>query len=1372
MLVDPGGRGSRRAAMPTPLDDVPQVVQSLSVRIAVGGDLPRSTATSGEVSAGDASVRHKTVSPVSGASVAWRLLAPAGLLACFCLTFHPHLAMAQRYLVRTYTESDGLPNTTVRDLAQDAEGRMWFLTSGGVTVYDGYEWISPGGGWARLLRGDYDRLALEPTGGAWVATGAQAFALAHYDGQQWTEVNGPRTHSPIGDVTALAVFAVENRPLVAVGTSEAGLYVWTGEHWHHYGTDEGLPSTQVRALAADRDSVFIGTSSGLAVLKDGAIDVRPNALIPPQARGVLSLCLDRAKSANDGIRTTDRPLWIIATSCIGYLQGGRFTIVTQSVPRFTYGAAPEQLVCVTDARGGLFFGCRYCLYHLHPPSRMITRISQDNGLPASGVTGLCTDHEGTLWLAGDRGVSKIVSMEFATYQRDHGLLENEVTAILPLPSGAMVFGHNIGLTYFDGGSVTHVPLTHPGYGAETIRRVLDLDVDRDGDVWAACSQAGLARIDRSGRVRWLEGSREVPNAISSVRVDAGSRVWASGDAGIYRMAAGALELVAPGALPRCSVRRILRGPGDAMYFATYVNGLYCLESGRWRRCQGAEGPDSNSVFATCYDHAGTLWVGTRAGLFVAIGDELRRPDMEAMRVKRPVYFLLEDRRNRLWFGTDFGAYRWDGHQLDHFTVLQGLAGQETNRAAGVLDAAGRVWIGTDGGVSSYREEFARPPGLAPLIQLTNLETSLGAQPLGRPAEVKYKDNTLFLEARAISFVDESRIVYRSKLEGYDQDWVQHVASTHFESRYPRVPPGSYRFLIQARNAEGESSPIVTSAAIVVEGPFWEEGWFYLLCSAFLVGLAYSIQHYASQRRYSRRLEREVGVRTQQLAASREVFVAESQRLSATLASIADGVVVVDREGRVSLINPAAEGMMGCSAAVAMSKPFGEVMILRRADGGDPVDPTDDVLKSEQPLTFFDLLMEGASTGAARSVELTGAPVRSSGRASGVVFAFRDVSERKRVEREILKAQKLEALGILAGGIAHDFNNILTVILGHISLARVSGGMSESALSRLGETEKALKRAHDLAQQLLTFARGGVPVTGPVSIRDLVRESTQFVLSGSKLRCDLRLPDGLWAVEVDPGQVNQVLNNVLINALQAMPAGGTIEVGGQNLTVLDGQVPELPGGRYVRLDITDHGTGIPHDLLPRIFDPYFTTKQKGSGLGLATAYSIMRSHGGTMAVESELGKGTTFRLYLPISSKAPVQSQEIPGATLVGRGRVLVMDDEGAVREVLEGMLAHLGYETSGAAHGAQAIEVYQEARRQGRPFDLVVLDLTIRGGMGGKEALQQLLRIDPGAKIVASSGYSNDPAMSRPEECGFLAVLPKPYRLSDVERVLRGLASR
>jgi signal transduction histidine kinase/ActR/RegA family two-component response regulator len=382
--------------------------------------------------------------------------------------------------------------------------------------------------------------------------------------------------------------------------------------------------------------------------------------------------------------------------------------------------------------------------------------------------------------------------------------------------------------------------------------------------------------------------------------------------------------------------------------------------------------------------------------------------------------------------------------------------------------------------------------------------------------------------------------------------------------------------------------------------------------------------------------------------------------------------------------------------------------------------------------------------------------------------IRNITSDRKVEEERLRAQKLESIGLLAGGLAHDFNNLLTVMLGNLSVATTHARDNPDLAELLDAAIEASRHAKELTRQLLTFARGGAPIRETASVAEVVRAAASFALRGSSVGYELALDADLFDADIDVGQIGQVIHNLIVNAEQAMPTGGTIVIGADNVLVSADERPPLLPGKYVRIFVRDEGVGIPEKYLGRIFDPYFTTKEKGSGLGLATSYSIVKKHEGALTVESKVGEGSTFSVFLPASERRAGARKSTDGAPLrLGSGRILVMDDEEAVLALLRRILGTLGYSATLVRNGTEAIAEYAAARARREPFDVVIMDLTIPGSIGGREAIGELRLLDPEIKAIASSGYSNDPLMANYHEYGFSAVLTKPYTMAEVASTLR-----
>ena len=492
---------------------------------------------------------------------------------------------------------------------------------------------------------------------------------------------------------------------------------------------------------------------------------------------------------------------------------------------------------------------------------------------------------------------------------------------------------------------------------------------------------------------------------------------------------------------------------------------------------------------------------------------------------------------------------------------------------------------------------------------------------------------------------------------------------------------------------------------------------------------------------------------------------EKERLSVTLASIGDGVITTDIDGKIVLYNRVAEKLTGYNQKETISRDINDILNIT------------DTISNERfefnKLSKFELsdnLKLTNKFGGKKEIAIKGNPILDkSEKKIGEIIVIRDNEEKKRLEREILKTQKMESISILAGGIAHDFNNILTAILGNLSIAKIEINNKESTLGKIiDQTIKATYRANKLTKQLLTFSKGGTPVKKTISIKELIEETTNFALRGSKSRSFIRIAPDLWNVDIDEGQISQVINNIVLNADQSMPNGGNIIVEAKNI-VIENTVedPSLSGDFFVQISIMDQGIGIPDEYITKIFDPYFTTKQKGSGLGLSVCYSIIKNHGGRITVDSVSGQGSIFYIILPAASTKTQENHEIVEKPLLkGMGTIMVMDDEKYIQKLLLKLLNRLGYNVIITSEGKEFLKVYRNMKDSQQEVSCVIMDLTISGGMGGKDTIKNLREFDDVVKVIVSSGYSNDPIMADYKKYGFNGVLPKPFSINDLSDLL------
>ncbi len=490
---------------------------------------------------------------------------------------------------------------------------------------------------------------------------------------------------------------------------------------------------------------------------------------------------------------------------------------------------------------------------------------------------------------------------------------------------------------------------------------------------------------------------------------------------------------------------------------------------------------------------------------------------------------------------------------------------------------------------------------------------------------------------------------------------------------------------------------------------------------------------------------------------------EKERLNITLASIADGVITTDLQGNIVMMNRSAEILTGWSSDDADTHNVNDVLHIFDENNKTAYNElVDQIVKAGKNVEFTNATTLYTKNGTMHSVELCGAPIRNAeGIMRGVVIVLRNVTEKKKLMENMLRAQKLESIGVLAGGIAHDFNNLLGGIFGYIDMAidSVENCKYNEVSGQLTKAMNVFNRAKALTMQLLTFSKGGLPVRKTQDLTPIIRNSVQFALSGSNIIPDIIIDNSIYKCDCDENQIAQVIDNIVINAKQAMPLGGKLIIKAENVDA-EKLPPEMTpvNQMYIHISITDQGIGMPKEILSRIFDPFFSTKQTGHGLGLATVYSIIKRHDGNISVESEQGIGSTFHLYLPASQMDSGSTINTDTIVHKGDGKVLIMDDEEFLLDIVGDILVSLGYETVKVRNGEDALRVYKESIEKNDPIAISILDLTIPGGIGGREAVTEIRKLNSNAIVIAASGYSDDPVIADPQSSGFSASIAKPFR--------------
>jgi two-component sensor histidine kinase/ligand-binding sensor domain-containing protein len=781
-------------------------------------------------------------------------------LSLHCAFFGRSL-FGQSYLVRTYTETDGLASSTVHALAQTPDGRLWFGTRSGVSVYDGNGWTTYSA--PRSIPSlSVTLLAVDANGSLWAWGDNPHPSLARFSGGRWEPQSAP---APIEDAITpggLVVFGPPGRETAALATLHSGLFLYSDGAWKRIRESDGLAADQVRGLAADGETIYAATEGGLSMIRNGRADDSLNSAFPKLRRGVIGVAVEKTPAGSR--------LWLAGRTWLARLSEGRLEILSDDIVTHADPLYPC-LSLSPDGTGGVYFGNPYSVFHWLAADRDVETIDRSSGLVAEGATAILLDREMDVWIAGLRGVSKIAGQRFANYRKAQGLLEDEVTVVRRLKDGRIVFGHNAGVTFFDGRSFRPLPFPKRTKAQLTEARVLDLYEDRDGVLWAAASSSGLARIARDGSLRWFGRESGLIGQVSAVADAGGGRMWVASNQGVLLYAGGRFSSV-PGMPAKGQYIRVIGHTLDGRLFIGGPSGGILVQgTGGWVRFQNDAATSVNNVYSAADDGRGRLLVGTLAGLFEAKDGRLLPFAPAGLPIERPVYLILREPGGTLWFGTDNGAVRWDGREARAYTIRQGFAGLEVNRAAGLVDGSGRVWIGTNSGVSRYQAEFDFAPDRIPppLVNIERIEAGGIWNAADKPLRLPARRNNLEFEFRAVSFVDETAVRHRYRLDGFDTQWSEPRPASEGMIRYTNLPPGRYALRLRAANALGGWSDPVSSPEIVIAAPLTKRWWFFAAAGGAFLLLGYAAFQLVTEKRSARKLERQVQERTIQIRTALE-----------------------------------------------------------------------------------------------------------------------------------------------------------------------------------------------------------------------------------------------------------------------------------------------------------------------------------------------------------------------------------------------------------------------------------------------------------------------------------------------------------------------
>ncbi len=1263
---------------------------------------------------------------------------------------------AQSYLVHKYTVNEGLSSSFVYDVAQDTLGRMWFATRSGVSVYDGFNWTTHNHCLNASIN-SFAEIESDRTGKIWVCNENFTLGIANYDGEQWTQVKAPaELNENHIRVTALKVLSDTAGQSLFVGTRSDGLYRWQQNEWTRYNASNSAIGDSILEIVVSKQVCYVLSDKGIARYQNGDFQTDINDKIPIPAGNLYTIAPEIDRD-NEVISR----LWVVGRKTLGYLAQGKFTSVSNNIQKQRYNYK-HRFLAAPDYHGGLIYGNINTLYHFDSGGAEIRYLGRPNGLITEGSTNIFIDREYNIWIASLRGVSKIPDLRFKTYRQENGLLFDEVTAITERKRGEFIFGHESGISILNDNKVKTIEVGPDKKRSVTDARILDLIKDNQDNIWATVSGIGLLRISPQNNLMWFDDN--LPEKANSVLQDKNQRIWLSTNRGLYYLDEEKIVRVKAKRQPESFIRKMFNAPDGTVYFATSDHGVYSLKDDKWRRYYSRSDANKNDVFALLTDYMGKTLVGSINGLHFIQGDSLVKFNA-GFSIENPVYFILRDNDQRLWFGTDIGVFRWDGKEFKTFNVIHGLAGMETNRSAGYVDHEGRVWIGTDRGVSVYDERGCKQKEIRPEIKLVTMDVEDEKFGLENEIELEHSQNTLTFNFRCISFLNENEISFAYKLEGFDKDWVSTQKMLQPKIRFIHLYPGAYRFHIRAKDINGNWSSIATSPEIFIQYPYWETWWFYVVLTLILALLIYLVVSHVTRRKYSRRLEKQVEQRTKELKQSEEKYRTLFQESR-------DAIFTSTPDGRFLEINPAAIRLFGYDSAgdlLAVNIPQALYFDVNERNSFQ------EKMANDGFVTNFELKLR-RKDGKPIKALLSSTSVYDE---SGNVIAYRgflkDITENLELKERLAHAQRMESVGLLAGGIAHDFNNILGGILGYASLVKLKLRKDDPHYKYIDTIEKSAVRGADLTNQLLVFARKKEGKTKHIDLNRTVEDTIKIIRSTfpKTIEIEKRLSENSLTVLGDETQMHQIVMNLCVNARDAINEKGIITLKTGRIKLYDTSAQKymdaVPGD-YVSLEVEDTGCGIDSETQKKIFEPFFSTKEqgKGTGLGLSMVYGFVRSHDGFIDVNSSPGKGSRFRIFLPANDSGKTEKKDKIKEPENGSELILVVDDEEIMRSFLEQALESHGYKVLLAKNGLEGVEVFKQNKDK---INLIILDM-LMPKMSGSEALNKMQEIDPNIKVIIASGYSDEEKLNAIKSMDIAGFIQKPFKLKDLLSRIRTILDK
>ncbi len=1155
----------------------------------------------------------------------------SGVVILFLFIFNS-LSYSQFFSPEIYSPENGLHSRSVFDITQDSSGYLWISTGLGISLYDGYKFNN-------FSFNDSNRLVkyrfalTDQKNSIWFIPHLIRDSIRIYSNSVWSSIPSPIDVKLLTSSSAANIFYENGKPVLALGTT-AGLYIYKDSKWTFFSTKNGLQDNYIYNISVQNNLLYVVNGKGISVYNSGSFDNSYFESIKKDFPNPLNIIF---KSSPDG---SSQRTYILDLNKLGYIENN-IPYILSSDFQLNFSKDVESFPLAVDAAGNLFFGSLWGKYLYNSKTNSSQKLYKSSGFASDGAMRIFIDKEQNVWFTDTRGLNKLNSIAFLNYNSSSGLFEDEVSAIAEFGNNNFIFGHNQGLSFLMNGTVKTLPFSKFAHFRNTASRVLDIFNDRNGTLWVAAHYMGVAKIDYSGNISWLNTPDTV--AFSSVSKGLNGEILFGTNRGVYTLDNGNLKSYL---LPNTFVRKIFNFNDGQIYYAA-TGGLYIQSGNSVKSFSLPKSKNASNVFAVLKDPVHGILIGTKGGLYTVSGDSLIRFNHNGFNITDEVYAIKKDSAGNFWFGTSKNLISWNGNNTSKvYNSKIGLIPGEINRSALLIDSKQRIWIGTELGVTAYNPHFDYFNNPIPKPVFNGIfSNGLKLIPDSGNYNFASGDNTLKFDIRGLSFINEKGIEYLYTLDGYDTSWHKISQSDLDEIIYHNLPAGDYTFQFKTRNANGNWSNVISSSLITINTPFYLKWWFIAIVILTLSSSLIAFHYHQNQIQYRRILETEVDKRTEELLKARnelielnknlESLVKErTQKLSeneSELRSIfdfaSDGIVIYDFQSKSPLkVNKTYLDMLGYTESefykltlydiVAHEKPSIDEYVTR-------------ILNEE--LVYISERRHKKKNGSLIDVEVAVKKIPFAG-APAMSVIVRDITERKKLREDLITinqelTQTIKTKDKFFSILAHDLRNPFIGLIGVTDLLKTDiDSLNQEEIVKFAKTiHNASTNIFELLNNLLQWGniqRGAIKVN--LQLIDAHFSVTNTInLLGSNIKFKNLDVNNLihknTLVLADSTLLNSIFQNILTNSIKFTPRNGNITFYSQIFQ------------KSTRIFITDSGIGMTPETVNKIFnlEKIYTTKgtenEQGTGLGLLLCKETLEKLGGSINIKSSPGAGTTVIL---------------------------------------------------------------------------------------------------------------------------------------------------